>query len=178
MREPELKPENLPSSLAKELENGTLSLRARRSGAGGSSDEAKMSNLDLLEIIKWDVFRDLCGAEPLSGINYLSLTAMFMMQFMRIERELERLRNPVYMRVYKTDRTFRNEKRTGLVAAIMIEEDEECLGVIAQLLQDPRAGLVDNIYWGDVEDALERMGRTKSKPSMGEDPIDGDCQIM
>ena len=54
-------------------------------------------------------------------------------------------------------------------------EDDECLRVIAEEFQNPRAGLMNHIFWEDLDDKMK--SHAKESPDMN-DPPDPGCLVM
>ena len=65
------------------------------------------------------------------------------------------------------------EKRVSLTALALTKEDEECMNVIAEVFQSPRAGFMEHIYWEDLKDTME----TASKDAVDDD-ISDSCTVM
>lgn len=132
---------------------------------GGAPLEVRGS--DLLEAMKLDIHADIAGNSPVSSLNYAWVTVRFMMLFDNIEEELRKRRNPVYLRAFETETAWRRLPRVGLVYMAMLEEDEECLRVMAKEFQNPRAGFMNHVYW----DVTTDLAGSKSKPGSG-------CTVM
>jgi hypothetical protein len=95
--------------------------------------------LELLEAAKCDLYRDLSRhPRPLSGMNYLGATITMMALFKEIEDELDKRRNPLYVTVYEKTPHRRRHEREDLTLRALNGEDDECLGVMAQVFQFPR----------------------------------------
>ncbi|KAL2015681.1 hypothetical protein VTK56DRAFT_5038 [Thermocarpiscus australiensis] len=152
---------------------------ASQSIAGAHRTSRELSKRDLLEFAKVDIFNDICGRLPLSGLNYIWVTAVLMMHFVSIEKELRRRRNPVYVRVYETGPGPLKEKRGGLTTVALEEQDDECLRVMAEKLQEPiRAGFMNHIYWKDLGSIAE-LHEKRSNAAEMEEGIEADaCSVM
>jgi hypothetical protein len=110
----------------------------------------------VLEWLKLDVMQDICGtARPVSGFNYVWATNIMMMHFEMMEEELKRVGNKTYLRAYETDREWRNQKRAGLVFMAMRDGDEECLRVMAGVLEKAMVGFMNHVYWDELKDTLD-----------------------
>ncbi|KAH7131251.1 hypothetical protein EDB81DRAFT_808203 [Dactylonectria macrodidyma] len=142
-----------------------------------SPSAPSLSNRDLLQILQGDIFGDVCGRNPLSSLNYNWAACTIFSVFMRVEDQLRELRNPVWVRAYETDRQWASMKRVGLTYLAMIEEDDECLRVMAEVFENPRSGFMDHTYW-----ELEVMDSAQNKPTKkareGDDIPDLDCTVM
>ena len=57
----------------------------------------------------------------------------------------------------------------------LLEEDEECLEIMAKEFQNARAGLINHIYWGRLDQTAEAMKSQKGNGDNGELP---DCSLM
>jgi len=54
-------------------------------------------------------------------------------------------------------------------------EDDECLRIMAEKFQKPRAGLMDHIYWKDLNDDMKSHAE-ESADMQG--PPDPECLVM
>lgn len=64
-----------------------------------------------------------------------------------------------YMRVYEQDAAWRQNKRVGLTFLAAEVEHDECLRVMAEAFESPRAVFMNHIYWGDLD-----LGSTEDSP--------------
>jgi len=62
-----------------------------------------------------------------------------------------------------------------MTTAALQGEDNECLRIMAEEFQKPRAGLMDHIYWKDLDQ--EMKPHAKESPDMG-GPPDPECMVM
>jgi len=130
------------------------------------------SGRDLLEYVKMDVASDISGElRPLSSLNYIWVVAKMMSQFMVFEQELETRRNRLYVRAYEQDAEWSDSKRVGLAYMALVEQDEECLTVMAEEFERFREGFMTHIYWTD----LEAIGKWTGGPR---DEGEGACSVM
>lgn len=128
----------------------TLPLPEYKCG-GSASSKGVSGGRDLLELLQLDIINEVSGQWPLSSLNYICVTVLFMAVFEEIEEELRRLRNPLWIRAYEQDRSMMREKRVSLTALALAEEDDECLAVMARALQNQRTGFMHHIYWKDLD---------------------------
>ncbi|KAK5633104.1 hypothetical protein RRF57_008818 [Xylaria bambusicola] len=165
----------IPEALRKAMvpEGYTVGSLPETRGMGG---KLELSGPDLLELLKLDISNDICGDVPLSSLNYVWTTVRFMMLFMQFEGELGKLRNPLYVQAYETDRQWQKHKRVGLAYLALHLQDEECLRVMAHEFQNPRAGFMNHIYWEDLESTIRCGQRLSSKRTTGE--FQDQCTIM
>jgi hypothetical protein len=90
------------------------------------------------------------------------MTVSFMALFGGIERELKKRRNPVYVKAFETRSARRCPPRIYLVYKAMLEEDDECLRVMASEFENPRSRCTHIVYWdvgkhlSEYEDAESR----------------------
>jgi hypothetical protein len=139
-----------------------------------SSNGLSGGHKQLLELLKVDLINDIAGeGRPLSALNYVWVTARFMLLFTQIEDELKRVRNPLWVRAYEEDPRMMREKRVSLTALVMNDEDEECLEVMAREFQNPRTGFMQHMYWED----LENKGKVMSAMDHN-DEVGGECTVM
>lgn len=118
-----------------------------------------LSRRDLLELIRCDIYSDICGPFPYSSLNYSWVTARIMMLFMMFEDELKRLNNPSYHEIYVANSGRNPEKRVLLAVAALSETDEECLRTMARVMEEQRMGWMDHIYWEDLDTSLDHFTR-------------------
>ena len=118
------------------------------------------------EGLKFDLVNDIYGMRPFSSVNYVSVLARFMLLFMQIEKELKSRRNSSWVEVYEGRSSTTREKRVSLTTMALGGKDEECLQVMADAFQNPRAGFMNHIYWNDLEDynTDNRVGIQDSYP--------------
>ncbi|KAI5919301.1 hypothetical protein F4810DRAFT_512283 [Camillea tinctor] len=134
-----------------------------------------ISGCTLLELLKWDFFQDICGDRPISSLNYIWVAARFMTLFMGFEEELKKLRNPLYVEAYETNNQMKGEKRVGLTMLALLEQDEECLRVMAKIFQEDRIGFMHHIYWDDLTSASDKLSASKAS---NEDEMPDACAVM
>ncbi|KAG7291176.1 hypothetical protein NEMBOFW57_001188 [Staphylotrichum longicolle] len=132
---------------------------------------------DHLEHAKADLLIDITGElRPLSSFNYIWAACTMMMLFSMIEDDLAARRNRLYVRAYETDREWSRAKRVGLGFLAMVEEDEECLTVMAEAFEKGRVGFLAHVYWRGLEGFGEYVDRREAGREGG---IDGDaCSVM
>jgi hypothetical protein len=159
----------LPEALLASLPEGYSTAPAPENKRG----KHIFSGRELLDLFKLDIISDISGERPLSSLNYVWVTARFMILFHEIEDKLKRLRNPSWVRAYEKEALMMREKRLSLTALALTGEDEECMRVIAEAFQSPRAGFMEHIYWEDLKGAME----TVSKDAIDDD-ISGPCTVM
>lgn len=107
----------------------------------------------VLHLLRMDLFADVCGRCPLSSINFPWITAILMMLFTRIEDRLRESRNPLYVQTYeKAPPSMRRARRAALIMAAIREDDDDVLKVCAEILQNPRLGILDFVFWGKLRD--------------------------
>jgi hypothetical protein len=165
-------PQALLASLPKGYSNSPFPEYKRGSSAfsKGISGDREMLNL-----LKLDIINDISGEErPLSSLNYVWVTARFMLLFHQIEDELKRLRNPLWIRAYEQEPLLMREKRLSLTALVLAEEDDECMEVMARVFQNPRPGFMQHIYWEDLDSSSKVM----STDAMDHDEVGASCTVM
>jgi hypothetical protein len=133
---------------------------------------AYLTGRDLLHLVRRDIYEDVCGMVPLSALNYMGAMAWCIHQLGRMEIELDKIPNPLYMHVYGTRQKSRKQKRFDLVRLAVHGQDEECLRVMARELQDDRSGLHNFLYWGlDTSPLLEKIEKDGWRSN-------GPCTVM
>ncbi|KAK2763289.1 hypothetical protein FQN54_009925 [Arachnomyces sp. PD_36] len=110
---------------------------------------------EMLNFVKIDITNDICGEiRPISSLNYTWVTVHMLFLIRKIEEELEKLRNPIWARIYKGNPSVSQQgKRAMFTQAVLEEQDHECMEVMAQRFEDLRIGFVQFIYW----DGLDKM---------------------
>lgn len=105
-----------------------------------------------LDFLKNDLKADIVGYRPMSALNLLWCTVWFYLIFEKIEEELEKRRNPLWVRAYeKNTGKYSNQKRVTLTMLAMIERDQECLEVMADALKKSEGAYFQYIYWDELE---------------------------
>ncbi|EFQ28783.1 uncharacterized protein GLRG_03927 [Colletotrichum graminicola M1.001] len=130
----------------------------------------RLTGEKLLRLVKKDIYNDVCGDSPSSGINYLGVAASVLFHHDSIERELLRLENPRFLEVYLSNDP---DRRLFSLNHIMNLRDEACLQAMAGVMETFRTSLKDFVYWED-------MGRAADMPdrSSAEKPTDKQCSVM
>lgn len=125
-----------------------------RDQAPGGDVPPEMRGSNLLEAVKLDINADVSGENPVSSVNYAWVTVRFMVLFEHIEAELKKRRNPVYVSAFETKTKHR--PRLALVYWAMLEENEECLRVMADEFQKLRTGFAHHVYWNPTTTPSQR----------------------
>lgn len=146
-------------------------LRSRNQVTGGGAP-LEVRGSELLEMMKIDIHTDIAGNIPVSSLNYAWVTVRFIMLFERIEEELKKRRNPVYVKAFEAGSTWNRLPRVGLVYMAMLDEDEDCLRVMAREFQSPRSGFMNHVYW-DVTTELPQRSATEPRAA-----FDSGCTVM
>jgi hypothetical protein len=157
-------------------EGYTQHSRSPRYGrGGGASSKDTIVGRELLEAIKLDIITDVSGERgPLSSLNYIWVATNFMILFTRIEDELKRLRNPLWVQAYEENPVLMREKRLSLTSLVLAGEDDECLEVMAEMFQNPRSGFMQHIYW----EHLDTFDKVKYADPVEEPQFSGGCTVM
>ncbi|KAL7936515.1 hypothetical protein V8C35DRAFT_277939 [Trichoderma chlorosporum] len=135
-----------------------------------------LSRRDMLDLIRWDVYSDICGPIPYSSLNYFWVTARIMSLFMTFEVELEKVDNPTYRSIYVTNSGQISEKRVILAVAALSGDDEECLRIMARIMEEQRGGWMQHIYWDDLDSSLDRLRQHASHRNDTTEP--SRCTVM
>ncbi|KAK2065377.1 hypothetical protein LY76DRAFT_611550 [Colletotrichum caudatum] len=138
----------------------------KSAGQGGP----RLTGEQLLRLVKKDIYNDVCGDSPSSGINYLAVAATVLSHCARMESELDRLKLPLFMQYFSSADP---EKRLSFVHQAMDRRDEGCLQAMAGVMETFRDSLKDFVYWED-------MGRAADMPDRrsGDRPTDEQCPVM
>jgi hypothetical protein len=162
--------------LAAVISEGYTHSRSPRYGrGGGASSKDTIVGRELLEALKLDIITDVAGERgPLSSLNYIWVATNFVILFKRIEDELKRLRNPLWVQAYEENPVLMREKKLSLMSLVLAGEDDECLEVMAEMFQNPRSGFMQHIYWEEL-DPFDKM---KYANPVEEPQFSGGCTVM
>jgi hypothetical protein len=139
------------------------------------SEQKKREHLQgraLLDVLRLDVFADVCGYAPFSSLNYVWITCHIMLLFLEFEARFRENRHPLFVNAY--EHTQRRQKRVALVAAAMADEDDQALRLFAEGFERLRLGALACIFW---EDLREEESGTKPRRDGDEIPTD-QCSVM
>jgi hypothetical protein len=136
---------------------------------------------DLLDMLRPDLFADVCGKNPVSSVNYASVTCIFIMLFMKIEDVFSNARHPLWVEIYERSPGSRSQgqKRVVLVARAMASADEDAMRLFAQAFEQTRGGILACVYWEDLKEG-ESGFREASTNGDGSDgvPSPEQCTVM
>lgn len=135
-----------------------------------------ITGIELLNLLRIDIVGDISGHSPFNALNYILVTSRFMLLFIQIEGNLKKLRNPLWVRAYEGKGVMERQKRVGLTALVLGEEDHECMKVIAKEFESPRAAFGDHIYWKEVSSLAPKSEKVYEDPISEEDSLS--CTIM
>lgn len=111
-----------------------------------------------LSALKYDLQTDICGARPMSGLNYWLVVSLVLRFFRRLEATLEAGKESESFNFrYKTDHEHKENQRLNVVLEALIERDDALLRVVARELQNDtelNRGLGPCVYW-DTTDPLK-----------------------
>ncbi|KAL7942815.1 hypothetical protein V8C42DRAFT_359831 [Trichoderma barbatum] len=117
-----------------------------------------LSRRGLLELIRRDVYADICGRCPYSSLNYIWVLARIMILFTTFEDELKRLDNPTYHDIYVTN-SGDTQRRVFLAIKTLSGTDEECLRVMAKIMEEQRTVWIQHIYWESLDSSMDQTNR-------------------
>ncbi|KAK4442597.1 hypothetical protein QBC34DRAFT_225015 [Podospora aff. communis PSN243] len=106
---------------------------------GRNARQGGVSSKFLLQLVKVDVTTDVCGSVPISALNSVWVTARIFILVMTMEDALEKAENPLYRRIYESGASS-HHKRRDLALAALAGDDKDCLRIMAQSFENPRAG--------------------------------------
>lgn len=118
-----------------------------------------------LELINLDLHEEICGrSKPILSLNYLSVTTKILYVFQMIEKELQRLRNPLYVQAFEKQNESSKDKRLLLCDLALSSEidDEECLQTIARVLEDEAHSWSAHTYWDHLDAVEDRITRREA----------------
>ncbi|OTB07584.1 hypothetical protein M426DRAFT_71669 [Hypoxylon sp. CI-4A] len=118
------------------------------SSSDGTRPNFEIDDLEFRYMIKRDVMADICGAGlALSGINLTRTTTWMFRWFMAVTQKLEDQENEAYRHMTRTDPMWRFNKNAGLAALALREQDEQCLRIMADLLDSGGQEYDSYMYW-------------------------------
>lgn len=130
--------------------------------------------ISLLESAKRDISADICGIRSVSSLNYIVVLAVITAKWNLIEKKLIAARNQLYDGAYaKSSRprrrhhTFPNKERLDLGVLALVNGDVECLKIIANVLENPRARFMNYTYWDGLDTSELDMAEASSKSRRG-----------
>ena len=139
------------------------------------NEQKVIQGRDLLDLIRVDLFHDVCGNHPLSSLNYVWITVHILMLFREIEDRLREARHPLYVKAYEqAPASMQRTRRAGLIMAAMGHEDDAALKIFAACFERMRMGAMNCIYWDDLRDAESGVRPSKEADEV---PID-QCSVM
>jgi hypothetical protein len=137
--------------------------------------QGRLQGCALLEILRFDLFADVCGRTPISSLNYIWITCHIMILFMKFEERFREARHPLWIEAYENPRPqLRRQKRLALVGAVMANEDEEAMKLFAQAFEEIRLDVLAYIFWEDLREGEDGL---KSEGDDDEPPTD-QCLVM
>lgn len=140
-------------------------------------DTEKLQGRALLDLIRVDLFADVCGRNPVSSLNYALITIHIMVLFFGIEHELAAIRHPLWVKAYENAPAhMRRRRRPALVMAAMADEDDAALKVFAKQFEQMRMGAMSCVFWGDIRDGESGLKVPKDEDE-DEMPLD-QCSVM
>jgi hypothetical protein len=142
----------------------------------GQKKREELRGCVLLDMLRADIFADVCGRHPLSSLNYVWITCHIMMLFMSFEDRFREARHPLWVEAYEHPQpALRRQRRLAFVMAAIADEDDGAMRLFAETFERFRLGALACIYWKDLRE--EEYGL---KPSRGDDdgaPMD-QCSVM
>lgn len=144
-------------------------------GHASMNSYSELTNQELLDFLKKDIYDDICGKSPLSSLNYVWVMCRFFTTFQIMEEELEKVRNPLYVQVYEKDPNWKASKRVGLVYLALKNDDKVVLRAMADAFEMFRLGFMNHIYWDDLDTDYSLEEKTKSGREEDEEGPDQCC---
>ncbi|THY50911.1 hypothetical protein D6C97_06868 [Aureobasidium pullulans] len=131
-----------------DLNTRTWSSSTRKFGDASNGGQTP-SGLELLEKISVDIYQDISGCRPVTGLNYLWITTMMLEVYVEWERDLKSARNPLHMRVFGKPRQQGIDPRATLTHFVLEEKPgyEECLKILAAAIDRIGSGYLEFICW-------------------------------
>jgi len=129
----------------------------------------------LLDLLRVDMFADVCGKYPVSSLNYVWITCHIMLMFMQFEDKFREIRHPLWVTAYERPQSrLRGQERVALVAAAIHSGDDQAMRLFAEGFESLRLGALACIFWEDL-----RERESGVKPKSDDDEISTDeCSVM
>lgn len=104
--------------------------------------------VDLLKILRTDLFADICGRWPLSGLNYAYITWFMLMTTKRIAYGMRDTRHPLYVLNYEGQSPEASiSRRFRMILMAIRDEDPEWLRMSAEIFENPYLTLNSGAIW-------------------------------
>ncbi|KAK4615645.1 hypothetical protein CLAFUW4_10071 [Fulvia fulva] len=136
---------------------------------------------DLLTLLRPDLFADVCGNNPVSSVNYVWVTCIIIMLFVKIEDHFSKARHPLWIETYERSSRSRPQwlKRVDLVVKAMASENEDAMRLFAKAFEEMRGGILACVYWEDLKVGESGL-KEDSTSEDGSDGIPGpdQCTLM
>ncbi|KAI7194622.1 hypothetical protein KC363_g2019 [Hortaea werneckii] len=131
----------------------------------------------LLDLLRADIFSDVCGQHPLSALNLIWITVHMVVLFSTIEDKFRTAQDPLWKEIYERRSTQpRDQKRVRLVVAAMASEDPRALKTLADAFEKTRTGIMHHIWWPELR--VEESGIREKREGEGEGDVPSDCSVM
>lgn len=118
----------------------------------------QVSGRDLLELLRSDVLDDVCGnLQPLSALNYVAVANWVLLLFREFRDELKRQGTQRHLRALDAA-SIDMDKNFKIAQLALVEQDEECLRILAGVFEKRRQELTDFIYWDKLMLTTEEPG--------------------
>ncbi|KAF9870995.1 hypothetical protein CkaCkLH20_11412 [Colletotrichum karsti] len=115
----------------------------------------------MVDLIQLDIYDDVCGSCPQSGLDYMALTHQFILMFSYVEDKLCEMGSPLYHQM--SERTPGFGDRMHFVDQFLSENSnhQDCVKVVNEMFQRSDIRLDDFRIWKQHHDEGEVTGEPK-----------------
>ncbi|KAH0438420.1 hypothetical protein CcaCcLH18_03407 [Colletotrichum camelliae] len=124
---------------------------------------ADVPRTDMVNLFQADIYQDVCGEVPLSGLDYLSLTAQFMSVFSDIEKRLGTMKHPLYTHIYNHDSGLFKSERVGLTWSALFGGSQDCWRGIADSLRASNLSVSNHSIWEDLDTDSKKLSEAHER---------------
>lgn len=117
----------------------------------------------MVNLFQADIYQDVCGEVPLSGLDYLSLTAQFMSVFSDIEKRLGTVKHPLYTHIYNNDSGLFKSERVGLTWSALFGGSQDCWRGIADSLRASNLSVSNHSIWEDLDTDSKKLSEAHER---------------
>ncbi|KAI0834485.1 hypothetical protein F5Y06DRAFT_278761 [Hypoxylon sp. FL0890] len=144
-----------------------------------AGDGIDFSGRDLLRVLKHDILSEVCGTQFHLSFSPIWVLAFCNVLFEKIEVQLSRQNNPLFMRAYEAEDTASSDKRIALTALALYEQDDKCLKVMANVLQNSNKSFLEFVYWDKMRFTANTPEELANEDIQHEREVGGDaCAVM
>jgi hypothetical protein len=134
---------------------GDYSLQSRQRSKS-AVNKGVLTNQFFLTFVEADLKGEVGpGDWPTLGLNYITVTSEMLLLYREIEERLSKLQNRLWVEAYEGDPAMRQTKRRSLTMLALLEQDDECLRIMAECFKRFRTDYQWFCYWDASQDEKE-----------------------